>query len=230
MIKQLLYTGLLILFSAGCINNQNNDTLPETGCLFESSYYYQGEQNKIGDMSPEFILVGSDTTKQAQELLAVVNSYDQFKMADTSDILKYDQYRYQFLIAQLLSPKDCETISAIIEDLKSNQSVIDHVHFTFQTDECTDLIWQQIGERCVDSYSSLFYVKVKDADDLTDLENTVSRTNTQIKSQNRFMEEWFTLSADKNSSEGDALRMANYFFETGLFEAAEPDIIKLPVE
>lgn len=230
MNQHILYTGFLILISAGCIDNQNGDSLLETGCLFEDFYYYQGEQNVIGDLSSEFILVGSDTTKSDQELLAVVNSYDQFEKADTSDFRKYDQYRYQHLILRLSSPENCPTVSAIIEDLKLNHSVIDYVHFTFQTDDCTDLVGERIGDRCVDSYSSLFYVKVKDTDDMTDLENTVSVTDTQIRSQNQFREEWFTLFADKSSSEGDALRMANYFFETGLFEASEPDIIKLAVE
>lgn len=123
----------------------------------------------IGDLSSEFILVGSDTTKSNQELLAVVNSYDQFEKADSSDIRKYDQYRYQHLILQLSSPENCPTVSAIIEDLKINNSVIDYVHFTFQTNNCTDLVGERIGDQCVDSYSSLFYVKVKDTDDLTDL-------------------------------------------------------------
>jgi hypothetical protein len=229
MNKYILYIGIMILISAGCIDNEKSASLPETGCLFENFYYYQGEKHVIGDMSPEFILVGSDTTKPEQELLAVVNSYYQFEKVDTSDIRKYVQYKYQHIILRLSTPESCSTISAIIEDMK-NHSVIDYVHFTFQTYDCTDLIGQKIGNRCVDSYSSLFYVKVKDVDDLTDLENTVSLTNTQIKSQNQFREQWFTLFADKNSSEGDALRIANYFFETGLFEATEPDIFKIPVE
>lgn len=83
------------------------------------------------------------------------------------------------------------------QDLKMNHSVIDYVHFTFQTDDCTDPVGQQIGDRCVDVYSSLFYVKVKNVEDLTDLENTVSDTDTQIRSQNQFRVEWFTLYAEK---------------------------------
>jgi hypothetical protein len=43
------------------------------------------------------------------------------------------------------------------------------------------------------------------------------------------MSNWFSLSADKNS-QGDALEMDNYFLNTGLFNASEPDIIKLAVE
>jgi len=53
--------------------------------------------------------------------------------------------------------------------------------------------------------------------------------NTLLVSQNTFLPQWFHLRADKNSN-GDALQMANYFYETSLFEHSEPDIIKIPVE
>jgi hypothetical protein len=43
------------------------------------------------------------------------------------------------------------------------------------------------------------------------------------------MKDWYSIYADKNS-QGDALDLANYFYETGLFAASEPDIIKLVVE
>jgi hypothetical protein len=47
--------------------------------------------------------------------------------------------------------------------------------------------------------------------------------------QDKYMNNWYILEADKNS-QGDALQMANYFYETELFAACEPDIIKIPVE
>lgn len=40
---------------------------------------------------------------------------------------------------------------------------------------------------------------------------------------NEFMPLWYTLSCD-NESAGDALQMANEFYESGLFEFAEPDL------
>ena len=43
------------------------------------------------------------------------------------------------------------------------------------------------------------------------------------------MSDWYTLTADKNSL-GDAMKMANFFYETELFKASEPDIIKIAVE
>ena len=54
-------------------------------------------------------------------------------------------------------------------------------------------------------------------------------SNNAVIGQNKYMSEWFTLGADKRSN-GDALQMANYFYETGLFEHTEPAIFKLVVE
>lgn len=39
------------------------------------------------------------------------------------------------------------------------------------------------------------------------------------------MPEWFVLSCD-NESKGNALEMANSFYESGLFAAAEPDLME----
>ena len=57
----------------------------------------------------------------------------------------------------------------------------------------------------------------------------ITETNTELVEQNEFMKKWFTLRATKNSN-GDALKMANYFYETGLFESSEPDVTKYPVK
>ena len=88
-----------------------------------------------------------------------------------------------------------------------------------------------MGERCVNSYSNFFHVKVKNANDLSDLNRLVSETNTWIEYRNDSpFQQWFLLGADKNSR-GDALEMANYFYETGLFESSEWDpVINLVVE
>ena len=57
----------------------------------------------------------------------------------------------------------------------------------------------------------------------------MAETNTQLVEQFQFMPDWFTLRATKNSK-GDALHLANYFYESKHFIATEPDILKFPVE
>ena len=98
-----------------------------------------------------------------------------------------------------------------------------------KSDNCENLIGEQIGNKCINSYGSNFHVKVFDENDLTALNQKIAETNTELVNQNEFMPKWVELRATKNSN-GDALKMANYFFETGLFESSEPGISKYAVE
>ena len=72
--------------------------------------------------------------------------------------------------------------------------------------------------------SHLFYVKLKSEKDKDKLIELATKNNVEIIGNNEFMPLWYTLSCD-NESAGDALQMANEFYESGLFKFAEPDII-----
>ena len=72
--------------------------------------------------------------------------------------------------------------------------------------------------------SNLFYVKLKSRDDFDKLEELAKEYKIEILGDNKLLPLWFTLSCDKESA-GDAIDMANAFYESGLFEHAEPDIM-----
>jgi subtilisin family serine protease len=72
--------------------------------------------------------------------------------------------------------------------------------------------------------SHLFYVKLKSDSDKDKLEELAKKNRVEVLGSNKFLPLWYTLSCD-NKSIGDALQMANQFYETGLFAAAEPDIM-----
>ena len=91
------------------------------------------------------------------------------------------------------------------------------------------MIWTPLGNVCVVYYTNLFNVKVPDENNLTDLYKMIAETKTEFVEQNQFMKGWFTLRSTKNSK-GDALKMANYFYESRLFVATEPELGKIPVE
>lgn len=72
--------------------------------------------------------------------------------------------------------------------------------------------------------SNFFYVKLKSNSDI-DLLNEYSVKNKVIViSQDKFMPLWFVLSVT-NQTERNAMEMANLFYESGLFEYAEPDLM-----
>ena len=72
--------------------------------------------------------------------------------------------------------------------------------------------------------SHLFYVKISSLDDTLVLQNFSHIHNVEIIGNSIYRPLWFTLSCSNNTSE-NSLEMANVFFESGLFEAAEPDIM-----
>jgi len=216
----------IIIMVSSCSNNENNEPLTE--CNYVGFKYYQGEQDQLGEMSKEYILIASDTINSDNSIISLVQSKGYLDQNYEFKITKYDHYKYKQVAVKLNFERNCQEITEIISDIKQN-SIVDYVHYTMNTDDCTNLIFEQIGDKCVNSYSDVFYVKVNDPNNLNDLNSTLQETNTVLDHQNQFMPEWFTLRADKNSN-GDALQMANYFHETNLFEHSEPQIIKIPVE
>ncbi|MDD4438106.1 MAG: S8 family serine peptidase [Tissierellia bacterium] len=72
--------------------------------------------------------------------------------------------------------------------------------------------------------SHLFYVKLKNHMDIDTLEKMAESNNVAVLGNNPFMPLWYTLACSKNST-GNALEMANIFYESNLFTASEPDFM-----
>jgi hypothetical protein len=72
--------------------------------------------------------------------------------------------------------------------------------------------------------SNFFYVKLKEMNDTTLLRQIAEQTGCIIIEQDFFMPLWFILNTTE-ASELNALEAANFFYESGLFQAAEPDLM-----
>ena len=73
--------------------------------------------------------------------------------------------------------------------------------------------------------SHTFNVKLKDESDTNKLETMADTLNVEIVRQNKFMEKWYILSASEKSA-GNALEMANYFYESNYYETAQPSFVE----
>jgi hypothetical protein len=71
--------------------------------------------------------------------------------------------------------------------------------------------------------SHLFYVKLFEESDIDILQKMAIENSVKIIGKNRYMPLWHTLACTKYSK-GNALEMANLFFASGKFDAAEPDL------
>lgn len=223
IILPILILNLLIV---SCNNDDNEPT--QNSCSFINFKYYDGAQDNLGEMSNEYLLIGIDTIYSDNQIQLFISNINHFDQDYNYSIHHTGQYKFKEIPLKLNSSKTCIEITQIIDNLKQNQ-IISYAHYTMQTDDCNNLIWEPIGNLCINSYGSDFYIKVFDENELTNLNSTIAQTNTELIEQNEFMPKWYKLRATKTSS-GDALNMANYFYETGLFEHGEPGISKYPVE
>jgi subtilisin family serine protease len=73
--------------------------------------------------------------------------------------------------------------------------------------------------------TNFFYVKLKSTTDIALLEQYAKQTKCIIVKQDDFMPLWYVLSCTK-SSDKNAMELANQFFESGLFQFAEPDLME----
>lgn len=217
---------LLALLFTGC--KKDDDLTPQGDCEFIDFKYYKGEKDNLGEMSNNYILVGVDTTYSDNQIQNFISTITYLDQNYTYTIHKTGQYKFKEIPLRLKSSNNCEQIAHIISELEKN-TIVSYVHYTMKTDNCENSIWEQIGNLCINSYGSNFYVKVFDENDLTNLNQKIAETKTELVKQVELMPKWFELRATKNSN-GDALKMANYFYETGLFEHSEPGISKYSVE
>lgn len=72
--------------------------------------------------------------------------------------------------------------------------------------------------------SNFFYVKLKLKSDTILLRQMAEQTKTAIMEQDAFMPLWFVLSTTEQS-EHNAMECANLLYESGLFKAAEPNLM-----
>lgn len=218
----VLYILFILTLFGGC-TKKDIPVQNEQLCNFIDFYYYQDSTISLGKFSDEFLLVAFDsnyTNTQIRSFIAAEKYFDQN--------YPYTLSGSKIAVLKFKQSKSCEQVSAIIAAL-NQKPMIRFAHFTMKTDDCMDNFSRPIAARCVNSYSHFFYVKVKNINDLSGLQKMVSETKTTIVEQYSFAPQWFTLSAGKHSK-GDALKMANYFRESGLFEYAHPEPMKIPVQ
>jgi subtilisin family serine protease len=70
----------------------------------------------------------------------------------------------------------------------------------------------------------LFYLKLNKAEDLNILENMAKENGITILGNDKYMPLWYLLSCSKESK-GNAMQMANLFYESRLFASSQPDLM-----
>ena len=216
-----------LLLLASCSKEKELEAAPQP-CTFTNFKYYNGARDTLGELSTDYLLIGVDKANSDSEIATLISSMTALDQNYAYTIHSSGQYQFKEVPVKLRSSSSCVEIEQMMADIEQ-QPLVDYVHYTIRTDDCNSLIWEPLGDLCINSYGSSFFVKVLDENDRSDLNRLIAETETELVKQNEFNPRWFELRATKNAA-GDALEMANRFHESGLFEYSEPGISKYPVE
>ncbi|KAA3601518.1 MAG: hypothetical protein DWQ06_07825 [Calditrichaeota bacterium] len=105
-------------------------------------------------------------------------------------------------------------IESLLARLEAKNEILYATPFLIYEDGTYQGIWEE------------FLVKLRSHSDFGKLEKLAKNNDVRILAENEFQPNLYTLLADKNSS-GNALELANKFYETGIFEYSEPNFILL---
>jgi subtilisin family serine protease len=173
-------------------------------------YYYEGEKIPL-EFSTDKVYVKFKEGKTANEKKKIVSSVPFIKTPEQKNI----NYPENTAVLEIVNGRSVSEVKAIIDNLNKNKNIIVANPFvSFLKDSTLQGITDQ------------FTVKLKSPADFLELEILAKETKTKLIQQNEFEPSIYILVADKNSN-GNALAMANYFYETGKFEFAEPVFMRI---
>lgn len=174
-------------------------------------FYYYNNQKIFLFVSKLKLTIGFKDTLTFEEMKHITDQYSFIKTLQQDQTVP-DRNRAFPDINENLS---CEELQTDITNLKDNPSVI-YVNPFLVNKEGNDFM----------GVSDEFAVCLYDTSQLTELQNMAQQTHTTILRQNDFDPLVYILSATKYSN-GDALEMANYFYETQEFKFSEPNFFLL---
>lgn len=182
-------------------------------------YYYQNEPNPLA-LNTEYAylrLDGIDTPAELQTLIgdAEVTRFDQYHVRQTLDEVPgdpVDDLGKSWAEIRFHTPQATRSYFTALERIAKHPGVT-HTAPYFSKGPS-----EKVG------LSDLFVVKLHPMGDPGQLFDMARKHHVQVIGQNRFMPEWYTVSLTRKSK-GNALEMANLFYESGIFAASEPDLM-----
>ncbi len=166
------------------------------------SYYYKG-QKVYYPVSYDRLVVGIAPGRSFNQLKGTVASL----IAISADSLQETLDGKQFLIKLGHKVKD---IAPLISKLKQNNSIL----------YARPVFLSESGK--YNSYGDEFIVNMKPTTSFASLQNLIQQTGSRLVRKYPFQEDMYILAAGQQANY-DGLAMANLFYETNLFDYAEPN-------
>jgi len=182
-------------------------------------YYYQGEQVPL-DLNTSYAYLQLDGVTNPAQLGALIGD------AEVTKFGVYDPAQTLAEVPGAVAPKPNQYWAEIRFDNRFSQSAyqrqLDKLSALTQVVHAAPYFSKGFDEQI--GLSDLFVVKLQDLGDPDALLKFAAKHKVEVIGQNRFMHAWYTLKVTPESK-GNALEMANLFYETGRFDAAEPDLM-----
>jgi len=186
----------------------------------EHYYYYKGEKIYL-ELNPDYIFISGTSQNNIQNAQIEVAVDDSNSSEMTEDrasqtlakpigFVERHPVRYWKEIKLTNNISQARYSEEIQELRAANSNLIVSPYFQ---SESTDKM----------GLSNYFYVKLKHQDDFEVLLEQIEKHQVELVGYNKFMPLWLTLSVTPETI--DAMEMANLFYETGLFQYAEPDLV-----
>jgi len=176
-----------------------------SACESELFYYFYDEKIFLSDcLSKDWLVIGYEKHIQDEDIINLITQTGFFQYSFIHHTGN-DNLHHRFF-SKTKKQHTCSQLKEISNILKQSD-LVSFANYIFE--------W---GNNNWMFYCDDFVVKLKDETDLSDLYVLVQETNTYIKRE--LNQNTYVIGVNKNSS-GNALQMANFFFETEKFEWTE---------
>ncbi len=189
----------------------------------QTAYYYYYNQKKYIDIDREFVAVNAVTNQNFLQSFAssYVHKTDFYKSNVRTSVTPVDSLAISRVSLQNYY-SELQLTAAIKNDTLNYQNFINTLHQNPDVIKVSPCIRATNGNLV--GLTNYFYVKLHTAADESILYTLAQSHNLEVIGKNPYMPLWYAISCTKQNPLS-VLEYANLFYESGFFEAAEPEFV-----
>lgn len=211
---RLVVLFLVIMVTGACNKSDLMESWKNDGTVF---YYYNDEKLYLDvDYSRISVSLKGSGARAALEATLIgdesIKSFSIFNPKAGLEVISIPEDDYYYAEVELINNQSVKKMENSLNRIRKSSSVL----------MATPALFGPNGEEM--GVSNRFYVKLKKASDEKRIKFLANKYNVVIQGNNQYMPLWYVLSCHSRSAY-NAIDAANKFYETGQFEAAEPEFL-----
>jgi subtilisin family serine protease len=193
--KTVLLYAFMLIIIIGRINAQ------------DTYYYYYGDKKVSLQPSLDKVLIKFNKELSFESIKEFISLNSKIKPISVKNI-----HRSNFVTAELIENLKFNDLKQLIIALNSDEKV-DYANLYYRS-----------SNDYKKTLTDKFIVKLEKTTSIIELEALLNNTKTSVFRQDKYDNLIYVINVDKKST-GNALELANYFYETGKFVFSEPDFL-----